>query len=158
MIPSPVFFKDFVYILTTVFFSDQLSVAVSNKFSYLCHKSPKQKPVLSQWFVNYLQIHSHDYRELMNLKMREYNYSFVSRIHWPEDVSILASTDKPENTRMWGCEETNKVKVIWTEDLKMWGCKHTSQHTWSWGYEDVRIQASTHEPEDMRMQGCEERS
>ena len=85
----------------------------------------------NQGFVNYLQIHSHDYWQLMNLKMREYNYSFVSRIHWPEDVSILASTDKPEDTRMWGCEDTNKV--VWTEDMKMWGCKYTSKDTWSWG-------------------------
>ena len=53
--------------------------------------------------------------------MREYSYSFVSRAHWPEDVSILASTHKPEHTKMWRCEDTNK-------------------HTWDWGSEDVRMQ------------------
>ena len=75
-------------------------MAVSDKFSSSFGKSPKHKPVLSEGFVNYLQIDSHNYRELMNLTMREYNYSFVLRTHWPEDVSILASIHKREDTRM----------------------------------------------------------
>ena len=75
-------------------------MAASNKFSCSCGKSPKQKPALSEGFVNYLQIDSHNYRELMNLKMREYNCSFVSRTYWPKDMRILASTNKPEETRM----------------------------------------------------------
>ena len=66
--------------------------------------------------------------------MREYNYSFVSRRHWPGAVSILASTHEPKDTRMWGCEDTSK-------------------RTWIWGYEDASIQANTYEPEDVRMQG-----
>ena len=37
------------------FFSDQLSMVVSDKFSCPCGKSQKQKPVLSEAFVNYLQ-------------------------------------------------------------------------------------------------------
>ena len=171
MIPSPLFFKDFVLILATTISSDQLSIAASNTFCCSCRKSPKQKSVLSEGFVNYLQTDLHRYRKPMNLKMREYNYSFVPRTLWPEDVSILASTHKPEDTRMWGCEDKNKH--IWTEDMRMWVCKYTSKHTWTWEYEDVRtqgykqahmnlriwgcedarIQASTHEPENMRMQG-----
>ena len=116
-------------------------MAVSDKFSCSCGRSPKQKPVLSEGFVNYLQTDSRNYRELMNLKRREYNYSFVSRTHWTEGVSILASTHKPEDTRMWECENTNKLTFM---KLRIWRC------------EDARIQASTHEPEDMRMQGCKQ--
>ena len=113
-------------------------MAVSDKFSCSCGRSPKQKPVLSEGFVNYLQTDSRNYRELINLKRREYNYSFVSRTHWTEGVSILASTHKPEDTRMWECENTNKLTFM---KLRIWRC------------EGARIQASTHEPEDMRMQG-----
>ena len=113
-------------------------MAVSDKLSCSCGESPKQKPVLFKWFINYLQIDFTNYRELMKLKMREYNYSFVSRTPWPEDVSILASTDKPEDTRMWGCKDTNKR--TWTrgyEDVRMQVYKQT---LWTWGYEDVRMQ------------------
>ena len=151
-------------------------MAVSNKFSRSCRKSPKQKPVLSEGFVNYLQTDSHHYRELRNLKMREYNYPFISSTYWPEDMSILASTHKPKDTRMWGCQDTNKL--IWTEYMRVWGCKYTSKHTWIWRYEDVkmqgykqahmnlrmwgckdaRIEANTYEPEDMRMWGCKDTS
>ena len=136
LIPSQVLFKDFVKILTAPFFSDQLSVAVSDKLSCSRRKCSKQKSALTERFVNYLRV-SHNYPELMNLNMRENNLSFVSRTHWPEDVSILARTHKPEYTRMWGCEDTNK-------------------HTWTWQYEGTRIKASTQKPEDMMMQRCKQ--
>ena len=45
-------------------------MADSDKFSYSYSKILKQKPVLSEGFVNYLQTDSHNYRELMNLKMQ----------------------------------------------------------------------------------------
>ena len=116
----------------------------------------------------------HNCRELMNLKMREYNYPFVLRTHWPEDVSILASTHEPEDTRMWGCEDTNKHR--WTrgsEDVRMQGYKqaHMNLRIWDarlrvykptlmnlkiWGCEDARTRASTHESADMRMQACKQ--
>ena len=127
-------------------------MAVFNKFSCSCRKSPKQKPVLSEGFVNYLQTDSHHYRELMNLKMREYNYSFISSTNWPEDVSILASTHKPKDTRMWGCQDTNKR--IWTEDMRVWGCKYTTKHTWTWRYEDVRMQGYKQAHTNLRIWGC----
>ena len=106
--------------------------------------------------------------------MQEYNYSFLSRTHRPEDVSILASIHKLEDTRMWGSKDTNKRNE--PKGMRMWGCKYTSKHTWTWGYEDVRmrgyklthmnfrisgcedarIEANTQEPKDMSMQGCKQ--
>ena len=109
-------------------------MAVSDKFSCSCGKSPKQEPALSEGFVNYLQNDSENYRELMNLKMWEYNYSFISRTNWTEDVSILASTHKSEDTTVWGCEDTNK-------------------HTWTSGYGDVRMQRYKQSHMNMRMSG-----
>ena len=109
-------------------------MAISDRFSSSCGKSPKQKSVLSEVFVSYLQFDSHNYRELMNLKMREYTYLLVSRIHWPEDVSTLASTHKSEDPRMWGYQQAHI-------NLGIWGC------------EDASIQESTHEHDDMRMRG-----
>ena len=47
---------------------------------------------------------------------------------------------EPKNMRMWECEDTNKHTAYMS--LRIRGC------------EDTRFQASTHEPEDMRMQGC----
>ena len=106
--------------------------------------------------------------ELMNLKMREYNYSFVSRTHWLKDV------DTSKHTKTWGCEDTNKHTWTWgyedirmqrynkarmnlgiwrckdasiqantckTEDMRMWGYKDTTKHTWTSGYEDPGMQA-----------------
>ena len=37
-------------------------------------------------------------------------------------------------------------------------CKDKKKHTWSWGYEDARISTNTHEPEGMRMWGCDDAS
>ena len=156
MIPSPVFFKDFVLILAITISADQLSTAVSNTFCCSCHKSPKQDSVLTEGFVNYLQTDLHRYRKLKNLKMREYNYSFVSRTLWPEDVRILASTHKPEDTRMWGCEDKNKR--IWTEDMSMWVCKYTNKHTGTWEYEDVRMQGYKQTHMNLRIWGCKDTS
>ena len=44
-------------------------MAVSDKFSCLCSKCPKQKLALSEGFVNYLQIELHNYQELLNLEI-----------------------------------------------------------------------------------------
>ena len=147
-------------------------MTVSDKFSCLCRKSPKKKSAQSEGFVNYLQIDSHNYQELINLKMWKQNYSFVSRTHWPEDVSILASTHKPEDTRMWGHKDTNKHTWTWGYDdvrrmqgyklahmnLRIWGCKDVriEANTWTWGFEDVRTQGYKHtrtwQHKDSRMQ------
>ena len=43
---------------------------------------------------------------------------------------------------------------IW--DAKMRGEKLTHMNLRIWGCQDARIQASTHKPEDMRMQRCED--
>ena len=129
-------------------------MAVSDKFSCSCRKSPKQKPVLSEGFVNYLQVHSHDYQELRNLKIRVYIYLFVSRINWPEDVSILASTHKPEDTWMWGCKDTSNHTWTWGyEDVRMQEYKQAHMSLRIWGCKDARIDANTYEPEDIRMWG-----
>ena len=146
-------------------------MAVFDKFSCSCGKSPKQKLVLSEGFVNFLQVHSHNYRELMDLKIREYNYSFISRTHWPEDMSILASTHKPEDTRVLECEDTNKCAWTWGyEDVRMqvykqaymnlriWGCKDTSNYTWTWGYEDARMRGYKHAHTNLRLWGCRDAS
>ena len=132
-------------------------MAVSNKFSCSCSnsKSPK-KPFPVRSICKLIRNWLAPFRELMNLKMQEYNYSFVLRTDWQEDVSILASTLKPEETRMWGCEDTNKR--IWTEDMRMWGCKYTSKHTWTWRYEDVWMRGYQQAHmnwryEDVKMQG-----
>ena len=150
-------------------------MAISDNRSCSCGKSTKQKPVLSEGFVNYLQVESNNYREIMNLKMRGYNYSFASRTHWPEDVSILANINEPEDTRIWGCEDTNKHTWTWGyKDLRMrryqqahmslriWGCEDKRiqasiyESKGIWGCKDARIQASTHKHEDMRLRGCED--
>ena len=97
---------------------------------------------------------------------------------WPEDVS----THEPKDTRMWGCEGTNKHTWTWGyEDVRMrvykltlmnlraWWCKDTSKHARMHckqghinmriqGYKDVRIQAIIQKHKDMRMQGCEDTS
>ena len=105
-------------------------MAVSDKLSCSRRKCLKQKSVVTERFVNYLRV----YPELMNLKMRENNLSFVSRMHWPEDVCILA---RLINRSIRGCEDTNK-------------------HIWTWQYEDTRIKAGTQKPEDMMMQRCKQ--
>ena len=128
-------------------------MAVSNKFSCSCRKSPKQKPVLSEGFVNYLQIVSHHYRELMNLKLREYNCLSASRKDWPEDVGILASTHKPEDTRMWECEKTKKR--IWTGDIRI--LENQEAHM-NWGYKDVRMQVYKQAHLNLRMWGCRDKT
>ena len=155
----------------------------------------------------------------MNLKMRKYNYSFVSRTYWHiylrirgcENARITTSTHEPKNTRMWRCRYTSKRTWTWghedvrmrgykqahmnlrirvcedagiqesahePEDMRMWGCKVTSKHTWTWGYDyvrmqgykqahmnlrtwvckDARIQATTHEHKDVRMRGWKDTS
>ena len=82
--------------------------------------------------------------------MREYNYSFVSRTHWPEDVSILGCEDvriptSAHKLGIWGCEDASiQASIHEPEDMRMWGYKNT------------RIQASTHEPEDIRMHDCKQ--
>ena len=150
-------------------------MAVSDKFSCSRSKSWKQKPVLFEEFVNYLQ-----------MKMREYKHSLVLRTHWPEDVSILASAHKLKDTRMRGCEDTKRT---WTgryenvrmqgykqphmnmricagiqastqelDDSRMQGYKQGRMNPSIWGCKDVKMQASTHERKDMRMQGCEDTS
>ena len=129
-------------------------MAVSNKCSCSCGKSPKRKPALSEGSVNYSQIDSHNYRELVNLKMREYSCSFVLRTHWPKDVSILASTNKPEDTRMWGCEYTNKHTWTWGyEDVRIQGYKQAHMKLRIWGCKDASIQGKTYQPEDIRTWG-----
>ena len=53
-------------------------------------------------------------------------------------------------------------KQVWTlqlKDIRTWGCEDTNKHTEYTsprirGCEDTRLLASTHEPKDMRMQGC----
>ena len=47
-------FQRFCLDFNNNFFSDWLSMAVSDKFSWSCRKGPKQKPVLSKGFVIYL--------------------------------------------------------------------------------------------------------
>ena len=61
------------------------------------------------------------------------------RIRGCKDTRLQASTHKPKDMRMWGCEDANKYLEY--TNLKIWGCK------------DARIQARTHETKDMRMQG-----
>ena len=145
-------------------------MAVSDKLSCSCGKSTKWNPVLSKGFVNYLQIDSHNHRELMDLKMREHNYSFVSRTHCLKDKGILASTHKPEDTRMWRCEDTNKRKWTWRyEDVRMlvykqahtnlrlWGCRDASKgicmNLKIWGYKDAGYKPAY---TNIRIWGCEE--
>ena len=57
--------------------------------------------------------------------MRMQGYQQAPREHEPKDM------------RMWGCENTNKHPEYM--NLRVTGC------------EDKKIQASTHEAEDMRM-------
>lgn len=94
--------------LQASFFSDHLSMVVSDKFSCSLGKTPIQKPILSKGFVNYLQNDSHNYQELMNFKMGECNHLLVLRTHWPKDISMLGNTHKSEDTRMPQCDDTNK--------------------------------------------------
>ena len=131
-------------------------MAVSDKFSCSRSKSWKQKPVLPEEFVNYLQ-----------MKMREYKHSLVLRTHWPEDVSILASAHKLKDTRMRGCEDTKRTWTGRYENVRMqgykqphmnmriWGCKDilTLMNLRIWGCKGAGIQASTQELDDSRMQG-----
>ena len=134
-------------------------MAVCNKFSCSCGKSPKQKPVLSEGFVNYLQIDSHNNPELMNLKMWEHNYSLISRTHGPEDARIQASIHEAEDMRMWGCNRTSKH--IWTwrhEDVRMQVYKEAHMNLRIWICKDARIRANTYKLEDMRMWGCKDTS
>ena len=150
-------------------------MAISDNRSCSCGKSTKQKPVLSEGFVNYLQVESNNYREIMNLKMRGYNYSFASRTHWPEDVSILANINEPEDTRIWGCEDTNKHTWTWGyedvrikgykqaymnlrgyEDARMRGYRQVRTNMRIWGCEGARIQISRQEPKHMRVWGCKD--
>ena len=58
------------------------------------------------------------------------------------ETRLQASTHKPKDMRMWGCEDANKyLKYM---NLRIWGCK------------DEKIQERTHEPKDMRMRGCKQ--
>ena len=114
-------------------------MVVSDKFSCPCGKSQKQKPVLSEGFVNYLQ------------NDQDAKYPTTNEL---KNATIQLSIHI-ENTLTWGCEHTASTKK--PEDMRMWGCKDTSKHTWAWGCKDVRIQASTHEHKDeyenVRMRG-----
>ena len=128
-------------------------MAVFDKFSSSCDKNLKQKPVLSQGFVNYLQSDLHIYLELMNLKMRKYNYSFVSRTHWPKDAK------KFEDARMLGCKDTNKHTWTWGyEDKRMQGYKEAQMNLGIWRCKDASIQANTYKTENMRMWGYKDTS
>ena len=61
---------------------------------------------------------------------------------------------------MWGCGDINKhPEYMNLKDMRMCGQENTNKHTEYMNLrkrecEDTRLQASTHEPEDMRMQGC----
>ena len=51
------------------------------------------------------------------------------------------------------------LRVQEAKDMRMFVCKDTNKHIEHMGLrirvcEDMRLQASTHEPKDMRMQGC----
>ena len=80
-----------------------------------------------------------------------------------EDARIQASTHEPEdmNLRTWRREDARKqasthdvrkeANTYEPEDMKTWGCKKTSKRTWTWGYENARMQARVYELADMRM-------
>ena len=74
--------------------------------------------------------------------MREYNYSFVSRRHWPGAVSILASTHEPKDTRIWGYEDASiQANTYEPEDVRMQGYKqaHTGTPAMTYEHEVTRI-------------------
>ena len=63
---------------------------------------------------------------------------------------------------IWTCENTNKIpRAHRPKDMRLWGRKDTNKYT---GYmslrrrkwEDTRLQASTHEPQDITMQVCKQ--
>ena len=61
--------------------------------------------------------------------------------------------------RIGGCEDTKKTHknlVIWHKDVSMLGYNQIHRKLSIWVYEDVRTQASTHEPQDIRMWGCKD--
>ena len=76
-----------------------------------------------------------------------------------EDARISVRTHEPKDMRMrmWGCNDRSKNTWTWGyEDASMPGYKLTLMNLRTLGCEDARIQASTHEPEDMSMQSCEQ--
>ena len=84
--------------------------------------------------------------------MREYNYSFLSRTHWLDDVSILASTHKPEDIR--GCEGARiQASTHKPEDMRMQGYR---QGISTWRYEDVRMRGYKQVHRNLRIWRCED--
>ena len=63
---------------------------------------------------------------------------------------MQARTCEPQDIRMWGCQQAH-MNFIEYEDASMCGCQKAHIRPKLWEYEDAKIQASTHEPEDMRI-------
>ena len=71
-------------------------------------------------------------------------YQQAPRVHETKDL------------RVWGCDNISKHPEY--INLRAWGCEDAHRiHEPKYrirGCEDMRLQASTHQPENMRMQGC----
>ena len=69
---------------------------------------------------------------------------------------------EPKNMKMWGCEGTNKrteymsLRIKGCEDIKLQASTHEPEDMGMSGWEDARIQASTQEPKNMRIWGWED--
>ena len=104
------FFLDF----NKNFYSDWLSMAASDDFSWLCGKNPKQKSVLSERFVYYLS-YSNIYFIFIIIYLVK---SLINYLNW---LAQLLRTNELEDARI--------QLFICIENTLTWGCEHTSKHT-----------------------------